>query len=110
MKNVYILTREGREYSKEGCDHITGMIVDGYKDTSELIFSMGAAYNDTKHLGSCIDNDPDCYIAISTEKGIPLFRGPHITAIREKLKNAGGKTSWEVACDYMDEVIEANKQ
>ena len=45
MKTVYILTEEGREYTKAGCDYIADMVKNIVKDDSDLVFAMGAMYN-----------------------------------------------------------------
>lgn len=47
-KNVYILTEQGNEYSKEGLLYLTDKIEKLSEEKQELIFNMGAVYNDIR--------------------------------------------------------------
>lgn len=110
MKNVYILTEAGREYSKAGCDYITKLVKEGYKDDSELIFSMGGIYNNPKYLEECIKDKPDCYVAISRNDGLPLLKLDETDIpFRNKLLSANGKTSWQIAYDYYMELVKKDQ-
>ena len=73
MKTVYILTEEGREYTKAGCDYIADMVKNIVKDDSDLVFAMGAMYNEAKYLIMALEEHPDAYIAVSTAENVELI-------------------------------------
>lgn len=94
MKNVYILTEEGKEFSKDGCDLIKNMIKVNFKDEDELTFSMGAVYNRPSHLKSELEKHPDCYIAVSTANGLHVLCGDNVKETILILGDSPNKSSW----------------
>ncbi len=107
---IYILTREGKEYSEEGCYYVENMIREKTNDQCEFIYSMGAVYNDTKHMKECLINNLDSYVVISMKTGIGIIFGDLLVDFNERLTKAENKTSWEVAVDFLDELNEYNAQ
>jgi agmatine/peptidylarginine deiminase len=91
MKQVYILTEEGRAFSEEGLEFIKQMILDKCQDTSELLFSMGQAYNRPKHLITELKLHPDSYLAFSIRESqsvFILYGEENTKAAIERLENA----------------------
>jgi len=103
-RNIYILTREGKEYSKEGCLYVEKMIRDKVDDPCEFVYSMGAVYNNTEHMKKCLVNNPRSYVVISTNKDISILSGDAIKTFKERLTNIKNKTSWEIAVDFAEEL------
>lgn len=110
MKNVYILTEEGRAYSDEGLQYLTALIREQRDDDSELQFRMGATYNVAAVLAYDLEQNPDAYVAISREDGIVMASGGFVSALSRELTAAAlahetaaqeEKTSWEVACSLL---------
>ena len=97
MKSVYILTEEGREYSDEGCRYITNMLMEGCGETDQLVFNMGAVYNDPEFLDRELEQNPDCYVVISAWEGIMAIYGDSIKELRKALYDFPGQTSWKTA-------------
>jgi hypothetical protein len=98
MKQVYVLTEEGRAFSKEGCDYIKELIVKTWQDNSELMFSMGQTYNDTKFLIKALKMNPDSYIAISErKKAITILADENILMAIKCLSEANQEdTCWNI--------------
>ena len=100
MKNVYILTEEGRGYSNAGCDFIKDIIFKRWKDTSDLLFSMGTVYNDPKHLMHCVDMHPECYVTVSTAENVIVINALGVQELREILNEEiisnSRKSSWQL--------------
>ncbi len=107
MKNVFILTESGSSYTDQGCDFITERVRKTYGDDSELTFGSGAIFNDAEHLAKCIDDHPDCYVTISTKDNVITICKDAVEKLREDLKGANGKTSWEVAVAMIEEIKNA---
>ncbi len=95
MKNVYILTEEGRDYSKEGCQFIESMIREKCNESDELIYSMGKIYNDAIYLKEQLEKNKDVYIAISMVEGIMIIYGENIDATIQLLKDFPNQSCWE---------------
>lgn len=104
MKNVYILTEKGNSYNDAGCDFVTERIRTSYKDDSKLTFDSGTIFNDPKHLMKCIDEHPDCYITISTEKNVVTICSAAVEKLYKRLEGANGKTSWKIAAEMVEEM------
>lgn len=100
MKTVYILTREGRSYTDEGCDHIRNMIEEDYHDESPLKFAMGSVYNDGVYLKELLEERPDSYVAVSTACNIFIVSDENIRDLAEHLCKE--ETSWEMAVGMYD--------
>ena len=108
MGNVFILTREGKEYSDEGCRYVEDLIRRFVNDGRTFIFSMGAIYNDPLHLMKCLINNRCSYVAISTHKSIWIlgFEEDHQQKLIRELRNPEneGKTGWEIALNLFYEL------
>ena len=100
MKTVYILTREGRGYTEEGCDYIRNMIVNDYNDESQLVFAMGSVYNDGEYLKALLEERPDSYVVVSTACNIFVVAGENLRDLAEHLCKE--ETSWEMAVGMYD--------
>ena len=98
MTNVYILTKEGREYSREGCKYITETLrKPPFNNNDEFMFSMGAAYNNPTFLADCIDQDPNCYIVISTKSSIMTLNPASADDLKHALRDYPNESSWQLA-------------
>lgn len=107
MTNVYIITREGRSFSQEGYDHITRMIR-RRGDESELMFHMGAIYNNATYLSSLLKKETHAYIIMSenmrkdTGAGrISLFPPSVFKGVCETLDGFPEDSSWEILYDIV---------
>lgn len=110
MKNVYILTEEGREYSDEGCTFVENMLRKENNETDRLIFSMGAAYNAPKHLIEQLDKNPESYVIISTEKRIIVISGDNIDVLKQNLSDFPNQTSWQTASESWEECFASQQE
>lgn len=103
-KNVYILTEEGSEYSEEGLMYLTEKIEQLSKEKNELVFSMGAIYNDIRKFSEILkmnrDKGDSPYIVISHEK-IDIIYDENIDSMIMALDDFAArgidKTSWQIA-------------
>lgn len=103
-KNVYILTEQGNEYSKEGLLYLTDKIEKLSEEKQELIFNMGAVYNDIRKFSETLKqniadgNHP--YIVISHD-AINIIYDDNINAMIRALDDFVSKnintTSWQIA-------------
>ena len=105
MKMVYILTKEGQEYTEEGymcvtskireyfkefdiskireCfkGFVTSKIRECFKETEEFVFCEGAVYNNTELFKELLlsqlgtEDVPGCYIVVSYSSGIAIIGG-----------------------------------
>ena len=103
MKTVYILTREGREYTEEGCDYVRSMISDNYNDDDQFIFAMGSVYNNGKYLKELLEEKPDSYVAVSTSQNIFIVSHENIQSLIMDLNDE--ETSWTTAVIKYDQTF-----
>ena len=108
MKNVYILTKEGKEFSKEGCELIKDMIIVNFKETDELVFSMGDVYNKPEHLKSVLAKNPDSYLAVSDKKNtassVTVICGDNIKATISLLNDFPNQRSWDSVTNELQKI------
>lgn len=102
MVNVYILTEEGCEYTKEGCMHVTNLLKENFNETNELTFSMGYAYNKPNYMIKELELHPNSYLAISTDHNIITVNPDGIPVFKEALTDLPNQSSWETACMVFD--------
>lgn len=101
MKHVYILTEEGRDYTKEGCLYITDVLKKKCNETDRLMFHTGLLYNDPKELDKDLEMHPDCYVVISLTTGMPILYGENIQGLRNALHDFPNQTSWRTAYETL---------
>ena len=102
MKNVYILTKEGRQYTDEGKKYLLKIIREQMHEKNDLTFCQGKVYNDPAFLAADLEKHPDAYVAISSERGIDLIYADNIDVLIDNLKAYPNDTSWQTAmapCD-----------
>ncbi len=58
--NVYILTKNGNEYSDEGCEYLIGKIAE-MGEEREILLKMGDVYNQPKYLAKELKENEDVY-------------------------------------------------
>ena len=110
MKNVFILTKEGKAYSKEGHKYIAEYLKNTFPQFGETgnlndyLFHQGVAYNNPdvlkKHLLSNIGtaDTPGCWIVVSKHKEMS-FLGGTSTNINNFIADAEAHPeldSWEI--------------
>lgn len=105
--NVYIVTREGREYTDEALDYVKEMLCEtapGLTD-STFLFHMGRKLNDIDSLAHVLETGrDDSFVIVSMEKDIVLCNygpGPDgiqsvIDVLHKSKTVQPGETSWTV--------------
>lgn len=98
MREVYIITREGRAYSTEGLKYLTEMVANNYDIYDQLIFVQGQVYNDPEYLAGQLEkSEPSPVVVISAEDGIYSVTGDNdIRIVANTLREASEGTSWEI--------------
>lgn len=90
--------------------YITEKLKEICNETNELVFSMGAAYNDIKRFSKVLKDALDAgdlpYIIISCENHIRLIYGGNIQvmirALDDFASKGSEKTSWQIAVEVFD--------
>lgn len=101
FKYVYILTKEGRGYTTEGLEHLTKEIKNRFNCTDELLFHMGANFNNAEYLAERLENSlssPDettPIVVLSYDKGILYLHDEGINILIENLKENPTVSSWQ---------------
>ena len=97
MSNVYIITKEGKEYNPEGIAHIMTRIRKDHNDESEINIMQGQIINNPNVLADFLNDDPkNSYIFVSHNKGIDLIHtNDDIHATIDLLKDKKA-TSWSI--------------
>lgn len=95
---IYILSKDGREYSDEECRSVSKMIRKRIDDSREFEFISGSNLNDPDTLYSEILKDSKCYVVVSREDGISILNGELVDILSERLSTTVGLTSWQIAC------------
>ena len=105
MKPVYILTKEGKEFSREGCLLLKSLLEERFGEKDELRYEMGAILNEPKNIIEAAtaqigltDGKPGCYFAISHDKGIDIIGGTkyNLDNFIKDTKEHPTLSSWEV--------------
>ena len=102
-KTVYVLTKEGGNFSLFACDEIERIIRNRFNDDSELVYNMLSELNNPEILGAKIDEETDCYIAVTTNVSMCIGNKDLYAAFREKLRTPNGQTSWQIGMDQARE-------
>ena len=89
---VYVITREGKNYTQEGEQYLEDQLLKMY-GVDEGMFFYGAWYNDPSNLLQAIKGNKDAYVILSYDEGIVFF-----------VPNA-----WPYICDNLRSVIDNNE-
>lgn len=72
---IYILTEEGRAYSRDGIDFVLGMVRETFNDDADVTINEGMLYNQPAVLAECLGKQPDrAYVFVSHADGIEVMR------------------------------------
>lgn len=96
---VYIITRTGSDYNKNGIDHIRKSLAKHFNENRELNIFTGKALNDPKLLRSRLRTNPESYIVLSTKDDIIFIPKEGNEAIYNNLEEKLAEkdiTSWKV--------------
>lgn len=104
MRNVFVLTKEGREISTEGCKHIYELIAEsvGYNGSlNDLVFTMGEHFNDPEVLADRLEADKDAFLVLCVSdpgKGTTfvLIEGENRANTPNMLRENKEHASWEI--------------
>lgn len=101
MKHVYILTREGKVYSDEGCLTIERGLREYFKlgGSEDIVHTMGGRYNVPADILLELEliEEPDRVVVVSMPDSIGMFYDTAVTAFMRRLKENPGTSSWETA-------------
>ncbi len=89
---VYVITREGKNYTQEGEQYLEDQLLKMY-GVDEGMFFYGAWYNDPSNLLQAIKGNKDAYVILSYDEGIVFF----------------GPNAWPYICDNLRSVIDNNE-
>lgn len=100
MAQAYILTEEGRAYSQEGIEFVTGQIRNRLNDHTEVTLHQGGIYNKPGVLAGFLARDPEhSYVFVSHDKGIEILHENEdihqFIALLDHADNATD-TSWSI--------------
>lgn len=105
MKRVYILTKEGKEFNRDGCLHIKAKLEELFGEKDELLYEAGVVLNGPQYIiesanenVGIVDNKPKCYFVISHDKGIAVIGGTrqNLDNFIKDSKEHPTLSSWEV--------------
>lgn len=103
MLRVFILTEEGKSFSKSGLRIIANDLEYMFNETNELVFEQGSAINDKKLLVELLQNNMNSYIVLSTDVSIDYLPPECFDDVLSTLKEDNNKTSWQALCDRLAE-------
>lgn len=105
MTNVYVITKEGRDYTDEGKKYIRDKLTGEYGVTGEIVMSFGQTYNDPETLADALKRHKDtAYVIISGTTGMFIYSPESNEGMMLYLKDHPDQTSWETlhACAMME--------
>lgn len=70
---VYIVTRNGSDYTNKGLCYVEDEIKDQFQEENELVAYTGPGLNYLKVLKAQLEKHPDAYCVLSYDKGIMFF-------------------------------------
>ena len=98
--SVYIVTKNGSDYTHEGIDHVRKSIRENFNETKPLTVFTGQAINSPKLLKDRLRADTRSYVVLSTNEDIIFIPRKNNYAIceniDEKLAYDPDVTSWEI--------------
>ena len=104
MRNVFVITKEGRDISREGCEYIYELIAEstGYNGRlNDLVFTMGEHFNNPEVLADRLEADPDAFLVLCVSdksKGttFALIEGENLKNTPDMLRENKEHTSWDI--------------
>ncbi len=104
---VYILTKEGREYSDAGIDYICHEMKSDFNiEKDDINILQGGALNNTKFLANDIFEQDEAHIFVSRPDTIFSLHAEATKEFAERLMHAENMTSWEFANLDIGEISE----
>ncbi len=104
---VYILTKEGREYSDDGIDYICNRMKSLHNiEKNDINILQGGVLNDVQFLAKDIVEQDGAYIFVSRPDAIFDLNPDHAKEFAERLMHAENMTSWEFANLDIGEISE----
>ncbi len=97
---VYIITRDGKTYTKDGTNFIKDMLKNKFNVQNDLTFFSGISYNDPRVLQNALTEKPDSYVILSTKDDtIAISNDANLKIcenIKESIDRNENRTSWEI--------------
>lgn len=106
MKTIYILTREGRDYTQDGYEYVENMIREDYNEEADVTFAVGSVYNGGEYFKKLLQEKPDSYVVVSTSQNIFVVCQKNIQSLIHDLNDE--ETSWETAVAMYDQTFGTN--
>lgn len=111
MKNVFILTREGRDYSTEGLLKAEADIREIFGETDDLNFFMGGYLNDPENLARLLEENADSgYLLTSMENFGYFHPGGEFGILAELFRKHSTENPWEVLVPIIEEGLRRDEQ
>lgn len=111
MKNVFILTREGRDYSTEGLLKAEADIRKTFGETDDLTFFMGADLNDPENLVRLLEENADSgYLFTSMENFGYFHPGEEFGILAELFRKHSTENPWEALVPIIEEGLRRDEQ
>ncbi len=105
MTDVYVITKEGRDYTDEGKEYIRNSLINEHGVAGKITMSFGQVYNDPKTLADALKKHKDtAFVIISGTTGMFTCEPKSNESIIWNLEHHPDQTSWETlhTCAMME--------
>lgn len=109
VANVYILTEQGKEYTKEGIQFIIDKLSIN-NNIQEYMFYQGKTYNNPEYLVNNLKTTSNNYIILSDTPKITVMQGDNIAAAVAALSDNLTQDSWKILTEVCYAAIAAASQ
>ena len=104
-QNVYILTKEGRQYTDNALIQITKLLLENKQVDPNAIpeFIAGQLLNDPEYLAEKLSTKTDSIVVLVTDEETSTLSGePVMTELAQELKQKPKTISWQTIYDYIE--------